>query len=80
MFTVYLIQLPVNFSPRVLAFQNQKKAEEVCEALNHELGYFDSATAPPPLKVLEMTVLEDHDVKVISEGVSRFTQSTNTLQ
>ena len=66
MFSVYVIQLPWNYSPRIMAFSTREKAEEVCDALNREGGCSGSSNI---LKVQEMSVYEDEDVKLLNESL-----------
>jgi len=66
MFFVYVIQLPWNWSPRILAFANYEKARETCDALNLEAKIGASSPARP-FEILEMSILEDEDLKIVKQ-------------
>jgi hypothetical protein len=65
MYTIYVIQLPQHYSPRIMAFHSSKKAREICDALNEGRHY--SASGNDPLEVYELSVYEDSDIFSVTE-------------
>lgn len=64
MFYVYIIQLPINWIPRILAFQDPEKAHEVCDALNRERNVGGTGNL---LCVEQMEVMDNNDIVLVEE-------------
>lgn len=60
-FKIYVIQFPVNYHPRIMAFKNREKAQEVCDAFNKDRPI---STNRKGLEISELIVLEDSDIKI----------------
>ena len=65
MYTIYVIQLPRHYCPRIMAFHSSEKAREICDSLNK--GKYYSASGSDPLKVYELSVYEDNDIFSVTE-------------
>jgi hypothetical protein len=62
MFIIYVIEMPINYYPRIMAFSSRNKAQEVCDMLNKGKG----ATSKI-IDVCEMKVYENADIQVMKE-------------
>lgn len=65
MIEIYIIQLPVNWHPRILAFKCRDKAEEVCAYLNKERGYASSTR--DNLEIGILNVFEDKEITILPD-------------
>jgi hypothetical protein len=59
---IYIIQLPLNYSPRIMAFATLEKAREVCEVFqkDHPISASGGHIFEPYL----LNVYEDCDVEI----------------
>lgn len=65
MINIYCIQLPKNYTTRLMFFQSEEKATEIRDTLQkeHSIG----ASSGFQFEVIEIPVFEDKDIKVLRE-------------
>ena len=61
MFSIYLVQLPWNYTKRVWAFSSKETAQKFCDAIDSEKLY--TATGKKPIEYQELEVHENDDIK-----------------